>query len=143
MEQWIPQPMDKAFSFFKKCENLEPLTPDFMNFRIVDKSTEKIKKGTTINYKLRLHGVPFGWQSQITEWEPNMRFADIQTKGPYSYWHHTHEFEEKNGGTLLKDHVAYRVPFGILGDLFIHPFIRKDLENIFSFRRSKIKELLT
>jgi len=142
MEQWIPQPLDKTFSFFKKCENLEPLTPEFMNFKVVDQSTEKVMEGTTIDYRLRLHGIPFAWQSQITEWKPNRSFADIQTKGPYSFWHHKHEFEEKNGGTLLKDYVTYKVPFGIIGDLLAHHFVKKDLENIFSFRRSKIKELL-
>ncbi len=142
MEQWVPQPLDKTFSFFKKCENLEPLTPDFMNLKIVDKSTDKVTEGTTIDYQLRLHGIPFSWQSKITEWEPNQRFADIQTKGPYSFWHHKHEFEEKNGGTLLKDHVTYKVPFGILGDLLANQFIKKDLEDIFSYRRSKINELL-
>jgi len=142
MEQWIPQSLDKTFSFFKKCENLETLTPEFMNFRIVDKSTEILIEGTTINYRLSFHGIPFGWQSQITEWKPNKGFADIQTKGPYSFWHHKHEFEEKNGGTLIKDHVTYKVPFGIVGDLLAHNFIKKDLESIFSFRRSKINELL-
>lgn len=142
MEQWVPQPLDKTFAFFKKCENLEHLAPDFVNIKIVDQSTEKVTEGTTINYKLRLHGFPLAWQSLITEWKPNKQFTDIQTKGPYSFWHHKHEFEEKNGGTLLKDHVTYKVPFGILGELLAHSFIRKDLENIFSFRRSKIKELL-
>ena len=142
MEQWIPQPLDKTFSFFKKCENLEPLTPEYLNFRIVDKSTDTVREGTTIDYRLRLHGVPFSWQSMITQWEPNRQFADIQTKGPYTYWHHKHEFENKNGGTLIKDHVTYKVPFGILGDLLAYNFIRKDLETIFLYRRSKIKELL-
>ncbi len=143
MEQWVPQPLDKTFSFFKKCENLEPLTPEFMHLKIVDQSTEKVMEGTTIDYRLRLHGVPFSWQSRITEWEPNKSFADVQTKGPYSFWHHKHEFEAKNGGTLLRDFVKYKVPFGIVGDLLAHHFVKKDLENIFSFRRSMIKQLLT
>ena len=142
MEQWVPQSLDQTFSFFKKSKNLEPLTPERMNFKIVEQSTDKVTEGTTIDYRLRLHGIPFAWQSKITEWEPNKRFADIQTKGPYSFWHHTHEFEEKNGGTLLKDRVLYRVPFGIVGDLLAHHFVRRDIESIFSFRRSKINELL-
>ena len=142
MEQWIPQPPDQAFQFFKKCENLECLTPDFLNFKIINKSTDAVRRGTTMNYKLRLHGIPFNWQSKITEWEPNQHFSDIQTKGPYDYWHHRHDFEAKDGGTLLKDHVIYRVPFGIFGDLLTHGLVKKDLENIFSFRRSRINKLL-
>jgi len=143
MEQWIPQPLDKTFSFFKKCENLESLTPGFLNFKIINKSSDPVREGTTMNYKLRWHGIPINWQSKITEWKPNQHFADIQTKGPYDYWHHRHDFKAKDGGTLLKDQVIYKVPFGILGDLLTHKFVRKDLENIFSFRRSRINQLLT
>jgi len=85
--------------------------------------------------------LPFRWQSKITDWKPGIMFSDIQLKGPYKYWHHKHEFEDKNGGTLIKDYVSYKVPLGLLGDLVANGFIRKDIEQIFSYRRKKINEL--
>ena len=69
-------------------------------------------------------------------------FSDIQIKGPYSHWCHTHKFEEKNGGTLIKDHVVYKVPFGLLGDLIVGKWIKKDLETIFSYRTKTIDTLM-
>jgi len=143
MEQWLPQPPEKTFAFFKQCENLRLLTPDFVQLKTVEPSTEIVREGTTIDYRMSLHGFPFSWQSQVTDWQPNQKFTDIQTKGPYSFWSHTHEFEEKEGGTLVKDHVVYEVPMGVPGELLVHDFVRKDLEEIFSFRREKMKELLT
>jgi uncharacterized protein (TIGR01777 family) len=140
-QQWIPQPIDKAFSFFREAKNLETLTPDYLHFKIVGQSTEEIKEGTKIDYRLRLHGLPFRWQSQITDWQPVSRFADVQTRGPYAYWHHTHEFIEKKGGTLLQDRVMYKVPFGVPGELIVGGLIRKDLEYIFAYRRQQIERI--
>jgi uncharacterized protein (TIGR01777 family) len=140
-EQWVPAPVDKVFPFFSDSKNLEILTPDFMGFQIVGQSTEKIEKGTRIDYQLKLHGIPFRWQSQIVDWQPNMKFADTQTRGPYSHWFHQHEFIPKDGGTLMRDRVSYAVPFGALGVLPIHPFVQRNLEQVFMYRRKKVEEL--
>ena len=37
--------------------------------------------------------------------------------GPYSFWHHTHTFEEHDGQTIVGDHIEYIAPFGPLGKL--------------------------
>ena len=142
IEQWVPQPVGKTFSFFKEAKNLEKITPKFLKFKILKQSTPEIREGTKINYSLSLHGFPVGWQSMITDWKPNKKFSDIQLKGPYNHWYHTHEFEEKNGGTLIKDKVLYKVPFGVPGDLVAGKFIEKDLETIFNYRYKIIENLL-
>ena len=108
--------MDQVFSFFKEPKNLEQITPAYLNFKVVKQSTNVISEGTKINYRLSLHGFPMWWQSKIVDWEPNHKFSDTKTHGPYNHWYHTHEFEEKDGGTLIKDHVLYKLPFGIPGD---------------------------
>lgn len=142
MEQWVPQPLNKTFSFFKEAQNLEKITPEFLSFKVLNQSTPEIQEGTKINYRLSLHGFPVGWQSKITYWKPNQKFSDFQLKGPYTYWCHTHEFEEKNGGTLIKDRVLYKVPFGVPGDLVAGKWIRKDLEKIFNYRYKTIDTLM-
>ena len=138
IEQWIPTTPNKTFKFFKEAKNLEKLTPDFLKFKIVSQSTPQITDGTIITYRLSLHGVPVKWQSKIIDWNPITKFSDIQLKGPYSHWHHTHEFEEKDGGTLIKDHVFYKLPFGCIADLVVGKIIRKDLETIFCHRTKVI-----
>ncbi|PIR00080.1 MAG: TIGR01777 family protein [Nitrospinae bacterium CG11_big_fil_rev_8_21_14_0_20_45_15] len=134
LEQWVPQSIEKTFEFFKEAKNLEKLTPEFLKFKVLKQSTKSLEEGTKINYRLSLHGIPIHWQSEIIGWEPNHKFSDVQVKGPYGYWHHTHEFEKKNGGTLIKDRILYQAPFGIAGDLLAGSFIRKDLEAIFNYR---------
>ncbi len=141
LEQWIQQPIDKTYSFFKEAKNLELLTPDFLKFKVLNQTPKEIQKGAKINYCLWLRFIPFWWQSQIVDWEPNRRFSDKQLHGPYSHWFHTHEFIEKNNGTLIRDKISYRVPFGVVGDVVSSLFIKNDLEKIFSYRKKKIEEI--
>ncbi len=141
LEQWINQPIEKTYSFFKEAKNLERLTPDFLRFKVLNQSPKEIQKGAKINYRLWLRCIPFWWQSQIVEWEPNFRFSDKQIRGPYSYWLHIHEFTEKDGGTLIRDKVSYRAPFGVFGDVITNIFIKKDLEKIFSYRKQMIEKI--
>ena len=90
-EQWVPQSINKTFSFFKEAKNLEILTPEFLKFKILDQSTPEIQDGTIFTYRLSIHGIPVKWKSKITNWNPVSKFSDIQLKGPYSYWYHTHK----------------------------------------------------
>jgi uncharacterized protein (TIGR01777 family) len=140
-EQWVPRPLNEVFDFFSQEVNLEKLTPPFLNFNVVKKSTSQMQAGTLIDYKLGLHGVSIGWRTLIKEWQPQTRFVDEQLKGPYSKWHHTHTFSELGAGTLMSDRVVYRVPLGPLGAFFAGWKINQDVKKIFSFRMTKIKEL--
>jgi len=142
IEQWVPQPLDKVFAFFSDTKNLELLTPPHLSFKIIGQSTTALQEGTRINYQLRLHGMPFRWQSVIMDWKPGERFSDIQVLGPYRLWHHTHDFIAKDGGTLIRDRAVYRIPLGVPGDLLLHSFIRKDLEDIFTYRWHKVRTVL-
>ena len=67
---------------------------------------------------------------------------DRQVKGPYRTWIHTHEFEARPGGTLVRDHVRYALPLAPLGDLVAGRVVARDLGRIFAYRRTKLGELL-
>lgn len=140
-EQWIPKKPDEVFPYFCSETNLEELTPPFLNFHVLGKNTPVITEGTLIDYRLSMHGVPLKWQSRILSWQPSKCFVDEQVAGPYRLWHHTHEFIELGGGTLLRDRVQYKLPLGIFGDLAAGWKVHDDVSKIFSFRRQKIAEL--
>jgi uncharacterized protein len=140
-EQFFPMSIDRVFSFFSKAQNLEQITPPSLNFHILSMSTPEIAKGTLIDYRLKIRGVPVGWQTLIEDWQPNGFFRDLQTKGPYQKWDHTHRFEELGGGTLMRDLVRYRLPLGPAGKL-VSNFVRRDIESIFQFRRENVSHKL-
>ncbi|MCO5113002.1 MAG: TIGR01777 family oxidoreductase [Bdellovibrionaceae bacterium] len=139
--QFVPHARKELFQFFSRVENLEAITPAWLNFHVLRSSTSNIEKGTLIEYQLKIRGIPIRWQTLISDWSEGSHFVDEQLKGPYKKWHHVHSFGDVPKGTLLIDEITYRVPGGILGGLLLSSWIRKDVEKIFSFRRRKITEL--
>lgn len=135
--QRIPCGREEVFRFFADPRNLESITPPILRFEILSSGHLEMRAGLRIEYRLRLHGWPLRWQSEITAWEPPHRFVDEQQRGPYRAWIHEHRFEERDGGTLVTDHVRYLVPGGALVDRL---FVRPDLRRIFSYRRKKLEE---
>lgn len=138
--QWVPHPIDRVFSFFATPENLEDLTPSFLRFRIT-RAPRKMEPGARIDYKLRIHGLPVRWRTIIEEWDPPHQFVDVQAKGPYKLWHHTHRFSSQNGGTAIEDIVHYQLPFGWLGAAAHRLVVSRDVDEIFEYRQKRIREL--
>ena len=139
-EQWVPHAPEEIWPYFCDERNLEDLTPEFLKFKVRRKSTREIGEGTLIDYRLKLNGIPMGWQSRIEEWEPARRFVDTQLKGPYSYWRHAHEFIPLANGTLMRDVVHYRLPLGWLGSVVAGWKVESQVDRIFSHRSTKIAE---
>ncbi|HEX5104378.1 MAG TPA: SRPBCC family protein [Pirellulaceae bacterium] len=137
-EQLIRRPLADVFPFFADAANLQAITPEFLDFRFVTPLPIEMRAGTLIDYQIRLCGVPLKWRTRIEEFDPPHRFVDVQVRGPYKSWHHTHEFHEADGGTLMLDHVRYELPLGPLGSLAAALFVRRLLNNIFDHRRRTI-----
>jgi ligand-binding SRPBCC domain-containing protein len=140
-EQWIARPINEVFVFFADARNLEEITPPWVGFRILSMSTTSVEEGTVIRYRLRLHGIPIQWLTDICEWNPPYCFVDEQRRGPYKQWRHTHRFEAHGGRTKMTDEVRYSLPFGVLGRIVHALKVRRDVHRIFDYRRQQIDAL--
>ncbi len=137
-ELWLPRPRDEVFPFFADALNLETLTPPWLKFEVLTPRPIEMRAGLRIDYRLRVHGFPLRWQSEITAWEPPHRFVDEQRRGPYRVWIHEHAFEERGGGTLARDQVRY----GVFGGMLVNTlFVQRDVTSIFRFRQQKLREI--
>jgi len=140
--QLIRRPRDEVFAFFADAGNLEAITPDFLQFKILTPRPIEMRSGTLIDYRLKLAGIPFNWQTRIETFDPPYSFSDLQAKGPYRRWHHWHEFYDVPQGTIAVDRVEYELPWGPLGRLARWLFVERNLEQIFEHRRQRLRELL-
>lgn len=136
-EQWFPASLETVFPFFADAFNLEEITPPWLHFEVLTPRPFEMCAGRLIDYKLRLHGIPIKWKTEISVWEPPFRFVDRQLKGPYRLWVHEHTFEAYNGGTRVVDRVEYQVLGGALVNTLL---VRRDLTRIFSFRRDVLSK---
>jgi ligand-binding SRPBCC domain-containing protein len=141
-DQVIPRERDEVFAFFADAFNLEAITPPWLGFRVITPRPIGMAPGTSIEYRLKLHGLRVDWLTSIEIWEPGRRFVDTQVRGPYRLWRHTHLFEDHPNGTLVRDRVSYALPLGPLGELARLLFVRRDLDRIFDHRRVAVAEAL-
>ena len=140
-ETFIPSPLPAVFAFFSAAQNLAAITPPWMRFRVLTPEPITLRAGAELNYSLRVRGIPVRWTTIIETWNPPREFSDIQSRGPYKLWHHTHRFREADGGAWMEDVVRYVLPFGLLGRLVHWLFVRRDVEAIFDYRAARIREL--
>ena len=142
-EQVLQRPPEAVFAFFADAANLEAITPPLLRFELITPPPIAMCAGTFLQYRLRLRGVPVRWDTLIQAWEPPHRFVDVQVRGPYRLWHHTHEVTaQRDGGSLMRDTVRYAIGFGPLGAAAHRLVVRRDLEAIFDYRAATVPELL-
>ncbi len=137
----LPLPVESVFPFFAAADNLERITPPELRFRILSPLPVAMRQGALLEYRLSLFDVPFRWRTEISVWDPPGRFVDVQVRGPYAVWIHTHTFTPTTAGTLIDDHVRYRLPLWPLGELAF-PLVRRQLGRIFAYRRTAVQEAL-
>jgi len=134
-ETIVPHTLEDTFDFFSDARNLDRLTPAWIGFSILTPTPIEMRKGALIDYRIRVYGIPVRWRTEIEEWDPPRAFVDMQLRGPYLWWHHSHRFESCPEGTRVIDEVEYRAPLAWL----THPLmIARDVKRIFEFREGAL-----
>src|SRR5262249_14357934 len=137
-EQLLPVDLQTAWAFFSSPNNLAKITPPEMGFIPLTPMADEaeIHTGMLIEYTVKpLLGIPLHWQTEIKTVEKPYRFVDIQLKGPYRLWEHTHTFTQTGKGVLMKDEVKYQLPLGPLGSVAHALLVRRKLQALFRFRK--------
>lgn len=135
--QHLATPLPEVFEFFSKASNLGEITPDWLKFQILTPGDPPMRVGLLLDYKIALRGIPMRWQSEISRWDPPHAFVDEQRRGPYTKWHHTHEFRADGDTTWVIDTVEYA---SIGGALVNKLFLEPQLKQIFGHRTKVIGE---
>lgn len=140
--QRLPITLDVAWDFFSSPLNLKEITPAYMNFKVLSNSdSDKMFAGQIITYTVSpLFGIPLFWMTEITHVHDREYFIDEQRFGPYALWHHKHFFKEIPGGIEMTDFLDYKLPLGFLGNIAHALFVRRQIENIFEYRRKILIE---
>lgn len=130
----INRELKELFSFFENPRNLAKITPPTLGFVITTKGEIVMKKGTKIEYTIKVFGIRLKWVTLITDYNPPQSFQDTQLKGPYKKWEHTHLFKEIDGKVEMTDKLEYDLYGGILKYPLNSIVISKKVKEIFDYR---------
>lgn len=135
--QFLPDiALEEAWDFFTDPRNLQLITPPALSLRLTSEPPPRIYPGLLITYRLQpFPRIRASWITEITHIVEGRLFVDEQRVGPYRLWHHEHHFAERDGGVEVRDLVQYAMPFGPLGDAVQALVVRRQLSEIFAFRR--------
>jgi ligand-binding SRPBCC domain-containing protein len=132
----------QTWAFFGQARNLPEITPPWLNFTVTSPDSLVIEQDSLIDYTIRWLGLPVKWRTLIIDWSPPRQFIDLQIRGPYVLWHHQHVFTPVDDGVECADRVIYRLPGSHLGRVMHAAVVKKQLLDIFRFRRRIIGERL-
>lgn len=136
-------PLEKAWAFFSKPQNLSRITPEWLNIRIISDLPDKMHSGMVIVYSVRpILNISTTWVTEIKYVHEQHFFVDEQRFGPYKFWYHQHVFREGAAGeVIMEDIISYAIPFGLFGRLLNSLFIRKKIIAIFNYREKILDKI--
>lgn len=142
-EEVIPASLDEVWNFFSDAKNLLVLTPKDMNMKVITElENTKLFEGMRIAYYVSpLFKIPVFWETEILKVEEQHQFIDIQLRGPFKSWQHTHTFMKIGDEVKMIDEIEYELPFGFIGDLFHKPIVLRNLKSLFEYRRDICSEI--
>jgi ligand-binding SRPBCC domain-containing protein len=110
--------------------------------RAVDGVTSgRIGLGEDVTWRATHFRIPFTMTSRVTELDRPHRFVDEQQRGPFRRFRHEHLFEvdERGGGTVMRDHLAFDAPAGVLGRIAERLLLARYLEELIEQRSRHTK----
>ncbi len=133
-------PAEEVFNWHARQGALERMSPPWDPLEIISKSAN-IEKGARVVMKLKAGPLPIKmtWAAEHTHYRPYTLFRDIQKRGPFAKWIHTHRFEALDAtACALEDSIEYALPAPPFGQLVAGKLVAGKLSQIFRYRHETL-----
>ena len=128
-------------AFHDDAASLVAITPPPVRVTI-QRFDKPVCAGSRVIFRLSVGPLGVTWDGTIAEYVDKEFFRDVQNKGPFGAWSHTHSFAAESDGTRVNDRVEYEPPLGVIGKLFNPIVVRPSLAYMFNYRAKKTREIL-
>ncbi|WP_159942620.1 MULTISPECIES: SRPBCC family protein [unclassified Nocardiopsis] len=131
-------PPDRVFAFCTTSAGLEDSMPGAV--RVLRWPEHGFAEGETLVMRWRLAGIlPVRWVGVIDSFEDGDHFTDLQLRGLFRYFRHTHSVAPDGTGTAYTDRVEFAGPFGPVVDRTVLRFV---MNRMFLRRLARMRDLL-
>ncbi len=136
----IAAPVERVFGWHEAADALERLTPPGERVRVVRQSGG-IKDGGQVELAIGRWPFCIRWIAEHSAYIENKQFRDVQVRGPFARWEHTHLFEADGArACYLEDRIEYVLPFGFAGRWVVGRMIERKLDRLFQYRHQITRE---
>ena len=129
---------EDLYAFHARPGGLQRLLPPWENTTVISDSTG-ITPGSRARVKIHTGPLSFNFEALHVEEQPGTMFRDIQERGPFAHWSHTHLFHECNGGSILEDRIDYALPAHRILPALIKRKIENKLTRLFRHRQQLLE----
>lgn len=124
----------EVFEWHSRPGAFERLKPPWEKVSVIERSGT-IKNGDRITIVMQLGPLRQKWIAEHRDYIPGRQFRDVQIKGPFARWEHTHSMRPDGANAcVLEDRIRYELPFGKVGHLLGARFTHAKLEKMFDYR---------
>jgi hypothetical protein len=138
----INAPAQEVFRWHAQPGALERLTPPWEPLEVLQHAPG-VRDGDRGALRVRIGPFRVRWEFEHCDCVEGRQFRDIQLRGPFRRWDHTHRMmPEGPKSCRLEDRIEYELPFGLLGSLFGGWFVQKKLQKLFRYRHNVTAEAM-
>jgi ligand-binding SRPBCC domain-containing protein len=141
IETQIHAPAERCFDLMRDIR-LHTETTAHTHEKAVDGVTDGM---IGVGQKVTFEGTHFGIRQrltvEVTEFDRPHLFVDEMTEGTFRSFKHVHQFVQARSGTLMRDTLIWRSPYGVLGKIVDRLFLERHLRDLVATRNAKLKEV--
>ena len=129
----VPVPAETLFAWHNHRGAFERLAPPWQPVRL--ERFEGIRDGQRAVIKLGPKPAALTWIAEHHDFVAGRQFRDVQIKGPFARWHHTHRvIPDGPEASVLEDDVDYRLPLAPLAQWIGGRQAERQFERMFAYR---------
>ncbi len=138
LESKFPVPVESLFAWHERPGAIQRLSPPWDPLEVIDRFGG-IRDDAWTLLRMRIGPVPYLWQARHRWYEPNRFFQDVQERGPFRYWTHSHRFAADGPDqSWLMDQIEYALPGGRVANRLAGRWVNARLRAIFRFRHQRL-----
>jgi uncharacterized protein (TIGR01777 family) len=136
---YFPCTAGDLYDWHSRPGALERLTPPWERTSVLARQGG-IRPGGQVRLRMHLGPFPYRWTARHVEDHPGLMFRDIQEKGPFASWSHSHIFTDSAKGAMLEDRIEFSLPAHGLLPQRIKQQVHGILEKVFAYRHATLRD---
>jgi|HubBroStandDraft_6_1064221.scaffolds.fasta_scaffold81430_2 uncharacterized protein (TIGR01777 family) len=139
----MPASAMEVFAWHMRQGAFSRFAPSWDRMRLIADG-HPIREGSHAEIDVSIGPLWLRWTAEHHDFEPGRRFRDVQIRGPFARWEHTHTIEpEGTDESWLEDRIEYVLPYGPIGRWLGRGWAKRKLRSTFQYRHRTLADDLS